>query len=80
MLIVGARQLEPMLDRLSLIPETLGRTAELLADAGYFSQADVEHCRERQVAQLIACRRISITFLNSIILPGLHPSMRRRAG
>lgn len=66
MLIVGARlsntpvdvrQLEPMLDQLALIPEALGRTADLVADAGFFSQANVERCRERQVAPLIARRR-----------------------
>lgn len=66
MLIVGARlsnapvdtrQLEPMLDRLALIPEALGRTTELLADAGFFSQANVERCRERKVDPLIARRR-----------------------
>ncbi|HXD03784.1 MAG TPA: IS1182 family transposase [Novosphingobium sp.] len=54
---VDARQLDPMLDRLALIPEALGRTTDLLADAGFFSQANVERCRERKVAPLIARRR-----------------------
>lgn len=54
---VDARQLEPMLEQLALIPETLGRATDLLADAGFFSQANIERCRERKVAPLIARRR-----------------------
>lgn len=66
MLIVGARlcnspvdvrQLAPMLDQLSTVPAVLGRPAHLLADAGFFSRANVEQCLEHQVTPLIARRR-----------------------
>ena len=66
MLIVGARltnspvdvrQLAPMLDELSTRPETLGRPSRVLADAGYFSQANTEHSHARGMEPLIARRR-----------------------
>lgn len=66
MLIVGAhvsaspsdvRQVEPMLEHLSKVPEELGRAETLLADAGFFSQANVERCRDRAIRPLIARRR-----------------------
>ena len=65
MLIVGAsltnspvdvRQLAPMLDELSTRPD-LGRPSRVLADAGYFSQANTEHSHARGVEPLIARRR-----------------------
>lgn len=66
MLIVGARlsnapvdtrQLVPMLEQLTMVPATLGRPTHLLADAGFFSRANVAHCQEQSVALLIARRR-----------------------
>lgn len=66
MLIVGAhlsaspsdvRQLAPMLEQLSKVPDDVGHTATVLADAGYFSQANVERCLARKVRPLIARRR-----------------------
>jgi hypothetical protein len=66
MLIVGARlsaspsdarQVAPMLEQLAKIPEDLGQPTTVLADAGYFSQANVERCLARDVRPLIAKRR-----------------------
>ena len=54
---VDARQLVPMLDELAKLPEALGRTAQVLADAGFFSQANVEQALHRSVEPLIARRR-----------------------
>lgn len=66
MLIVGAhlsaspsdvRQLAPMLDQLAKVPDEVGLPATVLADAGFFSQANVERCLARKVRPLIARRR-----------------------
>lgn len=66
MLIVGAhlsaspsdvRQLAPMLEQLAKAPDELGHAACVLADAGFFSQANVERCLAQKVRPLIARRR-----------------------
>ena len=54
---VDVRQLVPMLDELSTRPEPLGRPSRVLADAGYFSQANTEHSHAPGVEPLIARRR-----------------------
>lgn len=46
-----------MLEQLSKAPDELGQTAAVLADAGFFSQANVERCLARDVRPLIARRR-----------------------
>jgi hypothetical protein len=51
------QQLEPMLDKIEALPERLGEVETLLADAGYFSAANVEACREASVEPLIAMGR-----------------------
>ena len=38
------QQLAPMLDKISALPDELGRAETLLADSGYFSEANVEAC------------------------------------
>lgn len=38
-----------MLDQLAKVPDDLGRPATVLADAGFFSQANVERCLARNV-------------------------------
>jgi len=40
------QQIEPVLDQLTGLPETLGKAETLLADSGYFSQANVEGLRQ----------------------------------
>jgi transposase len=51
------RQIEPMLDVLEALPESMGRPEVLLADAGYFSAANVALCEQAKVEPLIAIRR-----------------------
>lgn len=48
------QQLTPMLERLAALPVELGRPDDLLADAGYFSAANVAACAEAGIAPLIA--------------------------
>src|SRR6202795_3240840 len=47
------RQLAPMLDKLSALPDQLGEAETLLADSGYFSQANVEACAAAGIEPLI---------------------------
>ena len=54
---VDARQLVPMLDELARLPESLGRTSRVLADARFFSQSNVEQAIGRRIEPLIARRR-----------------------
>jgi transposase len=51
------QQIAPMLDQLQALPEALGTPETLLADSGYFSEANVEACAEAGIAPLIACAR-----------------------
>src|ERR1700680_188733 len=47
------QQLAPMLDKLSALPDQLGEAETLLADSGYFSQANVEACAAAGIEPLI---------------------------
>ena len=47
------QQIEPVLEQLGQLPEALGKTETLLADSGYFSQANVTACAEAKIAPLI---------------------------
>ena len=47
------QQIEPMLEQLRQLPKALGKTETLLADSGYFSQANVTACAEAKIAPLI---------------------------
>jgi len=40
------QQLTPMLERLTVLPEELPKPKKLTADAGYFSEANVNACEE----------------------------------
>ncbi len=53
------QQIAPMVDTLENLPETLGEVSELLADAGYFSEANVATCVEADIDPLIAAGRES---------------------
>jgi transposase len=66
MLIVGTtvtqqcndkRQIAPMVDVLGALPGQLGQPDVLLADAGYFSEANVTTCEAAELAPLIAIQR-----------------------
>jgi transposase len=51
------QQVVPMLGKLQALPEDLNGTQELLADNGYFSEANVEACDAAGIAPLIALKR-----------------------
>jgi len=51
------QQLQPMLEQVSALPETLGKADVLLADNGYFSEANVEACAAAGIDPLIAMGR-----------------------
>ena len=47
------QQLAPMLDKISALPDELGEAEMLLADSGYFSEANVEACAAAGIEPLI---------------------------
>src|SRR3984885_12796875 len=51
------QQIEPMLKTLAALPEQLGQPDTLLADNGYFSEANVMACAAANIAPLIATGR-----------------------
>jgi transposase len=51
------QQVAPMLDRLGALPEELGEIETLLADTGYFSEANVQACVAAEIDPLIAMGR-----------------------
>src|ERR1700712_2074010 len=51
------QQLQPMLDQVSALPDALGQVGALLADNGYFSEANVEACAAAGIDPLIAMGR-----------------------
>ena len=51
------REIEPALAALARLPEALGTPESLLADSGYFSQANVEACADTDIAPLITQAR-----------------------
>jgi transposase len=61
------QQIEPMLKRIEALPEDLGRPDTLLADNGYFSEANVTLCEAAKIEPLIALGRQSH-----------HPSLQKR--
>ena len=51
------QQVAPTLEKLAALPEELGKTETMLADTGYFSEANVEACVAAGVDPLIAMGR-----------------------
>lgn len=51
------QQLEPMLDALKVLPDEIGQPDTLLADNGYFSDANVVACEAAGIAPMIATGR-----------------------
>ena len=51
------QELKPMIDKLRALPRKLGRVKRALADSGYLSEANVEHCAQAQIEPLIAMKR-----------------------
>ena len=48
------QQIEPMLERIGALPADLGKPETLLADTGYFSEANVALCAAAQIDPMIA--------------------------
>jgi hypothetical protein len=61
------QQIAPMLEQIEALPEQLGRPDTLLADNGYFSEANVMQCAAANIEPLIATGR-----------QPHHPSWRER--
>ena len=53
------QQVETMLEELLALPELLGKVETLVADTGYFSEANVKVCGENEIVPLIAVSRES---------------------
>jgi len=51
------KQIEPMLEVITRLPEHLGSVERLFTDNGYFSAANVEHCVEAKIEPMLAARR-----------------------
>ena len=51
------QQVEPMLEVIAALPEQLGNVEHLLADNGYFSAANVEHCVKAKIEPMLAAGR-----------------------
>ncbi len=51
------QQLAPMLEKLQALPEGLNQPEQCLADAGYFSEANVDACEAAGLEPLIAIAR-----------------------
>lgn len=51
------RQIAPMVKHLGELPEALGKAESLLADNGYFSEANVNCCEQAKIAPLISMGR-----------------------
>ena len=53
------REVKPILDELSALPGSLGQAKAMLADTGYCSQANVQHCHAHHIEPLLAMGRDS---------------------
>jgi transposase len=51
------QQIEPMLNKIGDLPDALGKAGTLLADNGYFSEANVMACQAVEIDPLIAAGR-----------------------
>jgi transposase len=55
--VTDIEQLVPMIEKIKALPQELGRAKRILADAGYLSQSNVEHCTRAKIEPLIAMGR-----------------------
>lgn len=46
-------EIEPALENIAESPEELGEVETILADTGYFSEANVERCKDASIEPLI---------------------------
>ena len=52
-----SRQMAPMVEKLTALPEELGAVEQLLADTGYMSAANVDTCEQAGIEPMIAMSR-----------------------
>jgi transposase len=50
-------QLIPMIEKVQALPKELGQAERILADNGYLSQSNIEHCAQAEIEPLIAMGR-----------------------
>jgi transposase len=53
------QELTPTLENLAVLPKELGKTTNLIADSGYFSETNVTACEENRITPYIAVDRQS---------------------
>ncbi len=51
------QEIAPALENIAQLPEALGQGESLLADTGYFSEANVQRCKDARIAPLIPEKR-----------------------
>ena len=51
------REIVPTLDKISALPQVLGKVQALLADTGYFSAANVGACEAHKIVPMVAMKR-----------------------
>jgi len=51
------REIAPVLDKVQALPQALGIISSLLADTGYFSQANVQACLEHEIEPMLSMKR-----------------------
>jgi len=51
------QEIEPALEKIAGLPEELGEVETILADTGYFSEANVERCKDAEIEPLIPEKR-----------------------
>lgn len=51
------QQIEPMLKKLDTLPEALGKVSALVADTGFYSEANINACAASEIIPLIAVSR-----------------------
>ncbi|MEK7759255.1 MAG: IS1182 family transposase [Pseudomonadota bacterium] len=51
------QQIEPMLKKLDTLPDALGKVSALVADTGFYSEANVNACARSEITPLIAVSR-----------------------
>jgi transposase len=61
------KEMEPALEELSQLPESLGTVTKIVADAGYYSDQNVKACEDKQIEPFIAAGR-----------DGHHPTLADR--
>ncbi len=53
------REIAPVLDKVQALPQALGIISSLLADTGYFSQANVQACLGHEIEPMLSMKRES---------------------